>query len=384
MNDKKFILISFLIWRLALFIPVFLGNELITYPNSQWYTNILYLFPEKTYLENPLLFPWSNFDGVHYLGIAKNGYTSDGRFLPAYPYLIGLISEIFGFENLESYFWTGFFISNLFFFLALFLFYKLILLDFSKEKAFWGIIFLLTFPTSFFFGSLYSESIFLFFVIFSFYLVRKNIFFLLPILIFLISITRVVGLALVPALLFELYIQYRQKFNKAFLLKALLILVSPISLLFFSLFNYSKWNDALYFIHSHSLLGNSRESTSVVLFPQTIYRYFKILLTLNPAQYEWFVAALELLFFLFLIIICYLAIKQKIRTSYLIYSFIALIFPISSGTFSGLPRYLSIAFPIFITLALIKSSRIKILILTIFIILQCILLMFFSKGYFIA
>jgi len=75
---------------------------------------------------------------------------------------------------------------------------------------------------------------------------------------------------------------------------------------------------------------------------------------------------------------------KKIRPSFLIFSLFALLIPTLSGTFSGLPRYLLVIFPIFLTLNFIKAKWFKPVYIIFGLILQFVLFLFFSRGYFIA
>src|SRR3989344_378045 len=169
----KFPILAFVIWRLFLFIPV---NQFS-------------------------LAPWANFDGLHYLSIAINGYTFDGRFFPLYPFLIKLFSLPFNFP--EAFIYSGFLISNLFFLLSLILFYKLVKMNFSEKVAKESLIWMLIFPTSFFFVSVYSESLFLFLTLLSFYFAQKSKWVFASIAGFFLGITRLTGMFILPSLIYE-------------------------------------------------------------------------------------------------------------------------------------------------------------------------------------
>ena len=104
-----------------------------------------------------------------------------------------------------------------------------------------------------------------------------------------------------------------------------------------------------------------------------------------PANsYDWMIALLELISFLFTAFMLYFAWKKKLRRSYLIFAFINFAITISTGTFSGLPRYIITIFPIFMALALLKNKILKLSYIIISPILLFILLMLFSRGYFVA
>ena len=110
----------------------------------------------------------------------------------------------------------------------------------------------------------------------------------------------------------------------------------------------------------------------------------KIILSIPYSQFEWWIALLEITTFFIVSFLLYLSWKKKIRLSYLIFSVPCFLLPIFSGTFTGLPRYSLVLFPIFISLALINQKLIKLFYVIIAPILLFLLLMFFSKGYFIS
>jgi hypothetical protein len=149
-------------------------------------------------------------------------------------------------------------------------------------------------------------------------------------------------------------------------------------------FNLEKWGDTFYFIQAQGDFQNNRSVTSLVFIPQTIFRYINILTTLSPGIFEWWIALLEISTFIFVSIMFFVAWKKKIRISYILFALICFLIPVSSGTFTGLPRYALVLFPIFIAIALIENKVIKICYSTIGFILLFLLFMLFSKGYYIA
>jgi len=379
---KKIILL-FLAWRLLLFIPILAANQLISYREGYAYTSINYFLEKsQSMLSNFLVSPWGNFDGVYYLLIAENGYTVNPGFFPLFPILINLASSVFGvtieFDSIQYF--IALFLVSLFFLCAFIMFYKLAKLDYKKNIAMWGIVFILVFPTSFFFAAIYSESLFFLLSILSFYFARKKNWLMASIFGMLLTVTRPVGIAIFPAILYEFYISEKSFLKK----KSLLLLAIPLGLIAYAIYNLVKWGNALYFIQAQGNFQNNREVGGIVLFPQTIFRYLKIFFTVSPGQYEWFVALLEFSAFIFASVMIYIAWQKKVRFSYVIFAIIALLIPISTGTFSGLPRYVLILFPIFIALALVKNKFLKLVYAVISIILLFLLLMLFSKGYFVA
>lgn len=370
MSSVRKITISFVVWRLALFLVVTIGMTLLPFRSGNDFTRIA---------SNSFLAPWANFDGVHYLDIARQGYTYDGRFFPLFPMLIHFFSAPFG---TSGYLFWGFLLSNAFFLIALIIVYRLLRLDYPKHISQWTLIYLLIFPTAFFFTSVYAESLFLLLLVSSFYLLRKKHYLASCITAALLAITRPVGIVMLPVIAYELFKE--RKWKGVSLKNVLSLALVPIPLVLYAFYNLKKWGDALYFVHSQGTLNNSRVAGSIVLFPQTIYRYLKILATFSTHQYEWWIAVLEFVTFFFVSWLLYQAYRKKVRFSYLIFALLAFLIPTQTGTFTGLPRYVLILFPIYIALSLTESKLLRYLYIGISCILLTVLLIFFSRGYYLA
>lgn len=356
------ILKIFLTWRILLFIPVlasqfFLANR-----------------PGFSYTING---GWGNFDGIYYLYIANAGYTVDNSgFFPLYPLLI----KIFSVGESSIQFYVALFLSSIFLFLSLIMMFKLLKLDYSKNLSVSVIVAMLIFPTSFFFAAIYTESLFLFLLVSSLYFARKGNWILSSIFGILLTATRLVGIAILPALFLEFYLQNKTLFSK----KIIPVLLSPLGLIVYSLFEYVNFGNAFQFIKAQGAIMNNRSVDQIILFPQTVFRYIKILITVSPSIYEWWVSLLELSSFTFAVVLLFIAWKKRVRVSYLLFALTAFLIPVSSGTFSGLPRYILILFPIYIALILIKNKWVKYAYFVISPILLFVLFMLFSRGYLVA
>lgn len=380
---KKLILL-FLSWRTFLFLPLIVSNYFLRTREGFGYTLTLHFLSNNSPMSNFLLYPWGNFDGVYYLLIAAKGYTVNAGFFPLFPLSIKIATSIFspasaGLPFDPKQYFTALILVSIYLFLAIGAMYKLISIDYKKNIAFWSIIFMLVFPTSFFFVSLYSESLFLLLTLLCFYFARRKKWLTASLFGALLTATRVVGIAIIPALLFE-FLKAEKTFFK---IKVLPLILTPLGLLSYMWFNFLKWGDALYFVKAQGDLQNNRSVNSIVLFPQTVYRYAKILTSVSVAQYEWWIAILEISVFIFATVLFFVAWKKKVRFSYILFSVIAFLIPASTGTFSALPRYVLILFPIFIGLALLKNKTVKISYAMISLILLFILFALFSKGYFV-
>ncbi len=397
MRNVLKICLLFLIWRLLLFVPlIYAQNHIPWQKDSAQYIMWAYTRPYPP-ISNFLIYPWANFDGVHYLTIASDAnylHGSDGRFMPFYPTVTSAVINVTGGSNVffsEKDFLSAFFVANIAFLLGLIVLYKLITLDYSDKIAFQTIIFLLVFPTSFFFGCLYSESIFFLLTVSIFYFLRTYKFLFATILSMFLLVTRVVGIFILPVLAYAIMYHDRHIFLKEQISKnkkkiiqdVLLISLIPLGLLGFMWLNKYFWGDPFFFVHAQEYVVNGR-SAGIVFFPQTVFRYIKILLTVPKQQFIWWISVLELGSFLFGAILFVYAFVKKIPLMYILFSLLCFLIPTQSGTFSGLPRYILVLFPLFLTLALINNKWIKIIYVTIGIISLFFLLAFFSKGYFIA
>jgi len=382
----KKIIFLFLFWRIFLFVPLITSEIFLSSRENYGYTLLPYFLDKSNnLLSHFLLYPFANFDGVYYLLIAAQGYTVNAGFFPLFPLSIHIATFPFnppagGLPFNPIQYFVAITLVSIYFLIALNIFYKLIRLDYKENIAIWSTIFLLIFPTSFFFASIYSESLFLLLSLLTFYFARKKKWVFAGLIGLLLSATRLVGIFILPAILYEYFKENKNKLS----IKVLPLFLPPLGLIVYAFYNLQKWGNPFYFITAQGNFANNRTVDSIVLFPQTIFRYIKILMTIKPAIYEWWVAFFELSFFIFALILFYVAWKKKVRFSYLIFGFLCFLLPISSGTFTGLPRYILTIFPLFISLALIEKKSFKIAYAIVSITLLFLFFMLFSKGYFIA
>lgn len=337
MHIRKLI-IFFLAWRFLLFVFLFLSIRVLPLQKNFLGGGL------GNYLKTPYFWAWSNFDGEHYLNIAQHGYGYlEQAFFPLYPLLIRLFGVILGGEFVY-YNLAALFISNSSFFIGLIGLIKLIRLDYSDKVANIALLLFLLFPTSFYFGSVYTESLFFVLVVWSFYFARKRNWWLAGILGAIASGTRFLGVFLLPSLLVE----YLLKGKNRNLKNILPILIIPSGLVGFMYFLYLTEKDPLKFIHVLPGFGEQRQIIPVVL-PQVFYRYFfKILPNINynyfPVVFTTILEVLVAIMFLVLVIVLF----WKERLSYAVFSLSSYLIPTLSGSFSSLPRYVITIFPAFI------------------------------------
>jgi len=373
-SDFVFILSSFLIWRIVLFIFLFIAIKFVPLQQNFLGGGL------ENYLKDPYLWSWLNFDGEHYLSLARIGYQPLTYFyFPVFPLLIRFVADIL--VEAQKVF-SGLIVSNISFLLALIGLWKLVLLDFKKVVAKMTIILMLLFPTSFYFGSYYTESTFLALTIWSFYLVRTNKWFSSGFLASIATVTRVIGVALFPALMVEYWGEKKKSFKKL-----LSIVLVPLGIVLYMAYLKIKTGDPFEFLNSVSIFGDQR-SSQFILLPQVFYRYIvKIIPNLTysyfPVVFTTFLEIFVAIAFLALLI---LGIK-KVRWSYLVYALLSYIIPSLSGSFSSFPRYVLVIFPAFIvaSIYLVKAPRLlQFLIFAILFIGLGFATAFFTRGIWIA
>lgn len=370
----------FLLWRLVLVMVMFLAIRYVPlgyqdrFLGGGWQNYIL--FPE--------IFSWANFDGEHYLSIAIFGYKGlEQAFFPVYPSLISLFASPFSFDLFSSLLFStlgGLFISNLCFLISLIILWDLIRIDFPQKIAYWTILVLLVFPTSFYFVSVYSESIFLLFVLASFYFARKQKWLLAGLLGMIASSTRIFGILLLPALLLEVWQQ------KIPLRKALWICLIPIGLLGYMLYQWHTIGDPLAFYRLQKLVGEQHQS-GITLLPQVYFRYIKMLLTVDISNPIYSTILLEFITGIFFFILPIYGLFKKIRLSYIFFALAGFLIPSIQGSFSSVPRYIIVFFPSFLAIAIYLNSKSFLFKITLVCLLFCWLILetiLFLRGYWVA
>lgn len=401
-SELNFIVKAVGLWRIALFLIAIFAGKLLSYQPSFPYSKEL-LLPSGL---PDWLYSWANFDGVHYLTIIMRGYGAADliqAFFPVFPISVLSLTRIFGLGLSTANLVLVSLIFNLVFsFISSWFLYKLVRIDFDQQAAKLSVIFLLLFPTSFFLGAMYSESLFLSLILMSFYFARKQRWLIASIIAGLVSATRVVGVLIVPALILELYLQRK---NSAFLKKSdfenfvnnligflrenikiilTIIVLGSSGLIAYCLYLLQEFDDPFYFYTVQSAFGSGR-SSSVILYPQVVWRSLKIVFTTASFDWRYFTSLVEMISgiggFLTLLVSA-----KTVRSSYVFFSITAFLIPTLTGTFSSLPRYLLVSFALFIWLGVFTQKRksLQIPLAVVSGIVLCIATALFIRGYWVA
>ncbi len=408
-QEMKKIVFLFCGWRAILFLIGIIAPLFLPYkPSFPYFDELLpiYHLPQWIY-------SWANFDGVHYLTIADKGYIGTGSiqaFFPLFPFVILHGIKLLLGGHFNGLFW-GLLVSNLATLGLLIIWFAFVKKFKNAEIAWMSLFVMLVFPTSFFLGALYTESLFLLLIVGAFYFAEQNNWRAAGLLGLLASSTRIVGVFIVPALLIELF---RKEFNLAICKKTWqksrdyqktvectyqeIILFSQhnwwkiiwlccgvLGTLFYMIFLDVTFKDPLYFAHVQASFGSGRNTEVWTMYPQVLYRSVKILLTARPFNFRYWSYVQEFLAGTIGLIAIFLS-SRKVRLSHLFFSLGAFIIPTLTGSFSSMPRYVLVCFPIYMLIAqlLHKHHKVAIVWFAVSIVLLIINTALFIQGFWIA
>lgn len=374
------ILLIFLTWRVVLVVITLLAIQFV----PLGYKDRFLGGGPINYQVSPQLFSWANFDGEHYLSIAIFGYKNlEQAFFPIYPLLISFFSRPFSSDLISSLVnstMVGLIISNASLVLALIFLFELIKIDYPQKIAYLTLILILIFPTSFYFGAVYNESLFLLLSVLSFYSARKGNWLAAGIFGMIASATRVFGILLLPALLIEAW-QQKVTFSKM-----LWIFLIPLGLGAYMWYLNSTAGDPLAFYSFQRLVGEQHQP-GITLLPQVYFRYLKMLATVSLQNPIFQTIVLEFFVGLTFFLLPIYGYFKKIRLSYLVYAMFGFLAPTIQGSFSSTPRYVIILFPAFLAMALWFNSLSKLFKAVVFVLSLLLLAVeasLFLRGYWIA
>ena len=300
---------------------------------------------------------WNVWDAPHYISVASSGYQKLGDeanfiiYLPLFPLSISIFKFIFQ----TSFLISGYIVSFISTILLAAILYKLTLLDYSKKTAILTVLMLFIFPTSFFLHIPYTESLFILLSVSSFYFARKKRYWISFLFVGLATATKVVGLALYPAIIAEILIFDRQNLRKIDIYNkiGIFIIGSTVALSGFFIYlflNYFLSGDFFYF----TIVQKRNWYEIFAPFGQGLISAFQSIFWRVGVERIMLGYAQIAAFTLGLVTSIYVLIK--VRFSYGIFMFIALFFYYSMSLWIPMPRYILSLFPMYIALALFSNN----------------------------
>jgi hypothetical protein len=297
---------------------------------------------------NQFLAVWGRWDAVHYLDIADRGYYgTDMAFFPLYPLLIHLAGKLVGNDLV-----AGLIISNVAFFFGLLFFYKLVEHQYTRAVAHRAIFYVSIFPTAVFFSAVYTESLFFFLTVASFYYIREHKWLTAGLIGALAALTRVEGILLVVPYAIEVVTAalasgFWTFFShpRRLLRVAAGALAIPLGLVTYMATLWVLTGDPLYFSHVQKQWDRHLAWPWVSL----THAYHVLAHAKTPLA----VAndAIEVAFTLVMIVVL-VAGCRRLRPSFTAYMLLSIIVPMSTSSLMSMPRFALVLFPMFVIFAL--------------------------------
>ncbi len=310
---------------------------------------------------------WDNFaryDSGWYHGIARNGYewVEGGRnnlaFLPAYPMAMRIAGQLFGGKPADLYF-GGIAVSWVASVAGMLMLYRLTRLDLDDEAAERAIPFALLYPFAFFFGVVYSESLFLLTVLVAFYGFRTQRWALGAAGGLVACITRVNGIMLLPALAWIVWTHVRKQ-PRGWPAPVAALAAVPLGLVGYCIFCYVLSGNPLEFVDSIRRWDYHPGGTPLAALQSLLVRLFTqpyhYLVHGPMAPYDTLNGLAAVLALCLVPLVWW-----RLGTAYALFMLANLVLPLSSGQYEGLGRYTSVFFPIAMLAGTIEQSSFRML-----------------------
>jgi hypothetical protein len=312
---------------------------------------------------------WYRWDAGFYATIATEGYdwrntgelTGDMAFLPLYPLLVRGVMDISG-CGYSPYLSTcatvsGLVVSNLALLAAAWLLYDLVQRRHDHSTAQRAVLLLLISPSAIFFSGVYTESLFLLWVVLAFWALERRRFGVAVLAACLAALTRSVGIALYPVLLWHAWQLVRQNGRSwRQLFRSWQFYAAHLPLLVFGGYIFYAGltvGDPLAYFRSYQLVWE-RDITRSPL--DTLLVYFSGAdVSLYGAPLSWIDLAA------FVASIAFAVAALRYDRAWGLFALAAALIPFASGTLSAMPRFAAVIFPIYVLLALWTRNRWRLL-----------------------
>lgn len=354
-RDLLIILALFVLTRAALTTAGAITVQTVASTEGAEYTHLLD--------DVPALDMWYRWDAGFYTSIAEYGYdwfndrqpSADLAFFPLYPTAIRAASTLIGFNEsgcwLSAYRSTcttiaGLIVSNLALLASAVLLYDIAKRRYGNRAALWSIILLLITPNLIFLSGIYTESLFLLLCLLTFWLIERERFFwaLLPAV--LACLTRSVGIALFPALL---YAAWRSPVEQRWL-RVGAAFALPLTFGGWILFSGLMAGDPLAYFGAYQTTWGRASSSPLEAF--TVYFSGE-----NVALLGWWLSWIDLAATLGYLLLGAWVLKHD--RAWGIFALSAIVIPIATGTLLSMPRFGAAIFPFYMVLGRWADRRWK-------------------------
>ncbi|MDB5083205.1 MAG: hypothetical protein JWN30_91 [Bacilli bacterium] len=342
--------------KLLLFsILFFLLHKFIVFSVALW-TYLKYFTGTPDLRYAVIIHAFEKWDSGWYIEIARSGYYSlqSTAFFPLFPITVRNVAYLLHTSNE----FAGLVVDNVFLFGSIYYLLRLVTYDFDFRTAFRTVVFLIVFPVSFYLSCMYTESMFLFFTVTSFYAMRKRQFWAAGILGLFASLTRNSGILLLIPWAIE-YLRYKEFKLSKFRWDVLSGLLIPLGLGIYMLKLKSRFGDPLSFAHVQAMWSREFHLPWDTLYYGTINAIYspvspwaKILHRFEP-----------LTVYLSLLVMTVGQLARRMPLSYWLYGVVALLLPLTqpnmeNAWFMSTPRFELVLFPLLILTVLWIRPRV--------------------------
>lgn len=260
---------------------------------------------------------------------------SEWAFFPMYPLMNRVLMQIFNIPFLYS----GLFLSLALSFLTFIGFYWFCLLHTGdNRKSLYCSLVFIVFPFHYYFSMMYTEAAFFTFLIYTFIVVHKKVYWIIPLLLIPLVLSRPFGLVSIIAIyMYHLeregilkgwIINFNEFFKRSNLLKSLLFLSGPLAFAMYCAYQYQM--TGVFNAFTRAQAGWYRE----MMFPwMAFFRSGDF-----PTQFSSFYSII-------VILLSVLTIKKH-PASLNVFIWLSIILPLVSGSVASMPRFVSVIFPI--------------------------------------
>ena len=370
---------SFILTRLGIFLAIYVGAILIA-DNP---VDPPYHLRHPTNLIVDAL--GSRWDTGFYVSIVEEGYIlrdvplPNAAFFPLLPLLMKAVLPLAGDELI-----AGILVSNLALLFAAILFYRLVQMEWGDKVADRAVWYLLIFPTAIFGSAIYSESLFLLTTIGAYYFAKRGKWDIAMLFAIFATLTRFVGLIVVPLLALEWWRQWRENGENPPSIWALRApALAPLGTAGFMLYLWQKFGNPLAFMEASSAWGRTPQSPldtigNLLVVPDGGWMPAILAGHIHINDF------MDLGFILAFILFGLILIGQR-RWAEAAFVLLGVAIPFSSGLLMSQRRYMWVLFPVFILLARWgRNSWVDRLITTLFLVGLALFSALFANGYWVA
>jgi hypothetical protein len=328
---------------------------------------------------------FARYDSGWYAQIARRGYgyvrdkPNNLAFFPVYPLLMRAAGQALGGGTADRYYFGGILVSWSAFVGAMVLLYRLARLHLSDEDSWHAVLYAAIFPFAFFFGVVYAESVYLFFVLGAFYGFHRRRWILGGLSGAVATATRVPGILALPALAWLAW-RARPRGLEAWRAAVGVALV-PAGIAAYSIYVYTitgsffEWADSIarWDYQPGTVMPwvpIVRVAADVIAKP---YRWFE---EYHMAPYDVLNAGTALAF-----VVSIPFVWRRFGTAYGLFMLTSLWVPLSTQSREGLGRYCAVLFPFFLWLATFRSPITRYAVTTTFAMFYVLCLVLFTNLY---